>query len=104
MNTVATGDATRKPAPEVHGTVRLIKPIGATFADAGEITINGRAYLVGRFNGGFRLGTFDAAKDEAHQYDVADGFHTCTCADHTYRHRLCKHAKALAVLASRELL
>lgn len=102
--TVAAPTRTCKPAPEVHGSVRLLKPIGPDFASAGEVEINGRRYLCGRFPGGFRLGTYNPKTGKASQYDLPDGFHACTCGDHTFRHRLCKHAKALAALASRELL
>lgn len=99
MSSVMTCTRTRKAAPPASGTVRLVKPVGPDFASAGEILINGRPYLVGRFPGGFRLGTFDAATGKAAQYDIDAEFTSCTCPDHTYRGRRCKHLGACYMLS-----
>ena len=100
MATLSAPRPVCKPAPQpARGVARLVTPVGETLATPGEIAINDRLYLVGRFPGGFRLGTYDAKTDTANQYDVDAEFTTCTCADHTYRGRRCKHLGALYMLS-----
>lgn len=77
-----------KPAKPVKGTCRWIRRIG--HADGAALEINGTAYDVIPFDGGFRL-----VKSDGTAYDIDAESWQCDCPDATYRGRECKHAKAL---------
>lgn len=96
MATVATPTPTCKPA----NVVRLRQPVGPHLGAPGEILINGKAYLLGRHSHGFRLGGYNAAKDEGTCYDIPLDCSSCDCPDATYRQREggCKHQRAIRAL------
>src|SRR5262245_4613569 len=97
-------NTTRKPVsrqlPAVHGTAKVLQPIGSINADTGEIEINGKPYFVRGCDGCYSLFGFDARKGETTHYDVSADCKECDCADATYRNRPggCKHCRALSAM------
>jgi hypothetical protein len=90
--------------PQVHGKCHwVVKPCTlpgggwsgileiTSYTSRGEVTLR---YLVTRLEGGYRLEKPDG---EVYDINLEWGWDQaeCTCGDHTFRSRTCKHAKAL---------
>ena len=106
---MATVRSSRRPVKPIRGTARWITSTPA-LALAHEMVAGllirradepaaspGTAYMVrvyrdGGAVSGYRLEKLDGS-DEAHDIDA--GFTSCTCRDHTYRQRECKHLLGL---------
>src|SRR5262249_40074872 len=98
---MATLTKPRKQVKPAHGTVRVLRPIGAVNPTTGEIAINGRAYYLTRHATGYRLTGYDPRERQATVYDLPADFSSCDCPDATYhpeRAGGCKHRKALTAL------
>ena len=98
----------RKQVKPAHGTVRVLRPIGAVNPTTGEVAINGRAYYVTRHATGYRLTGYDPRKREVTVYDLPADLSGCDCPDGTFhpeRPGGCKHRAALkAALKALSLL
>jgi hypothetical protein len=105
---MATVSSPRRPVKPSRGTARWLTsspavalaqglPAGLLIRRADEPADSpGTPYLVKVYldDGtvfGYRLEKLDG--DEV--YDIDADFETCTCPDHTYRNRVCKHLLAL---------
>jgi hypothetical protein len=100
----ATRKTTRKPATQQPRTAHLSQ-IGVNqilWLTIGDQT---QAYALTQLEtdygiAGFHLSKADKGDGHAEEYDVLidDRDSSCTCPDHTYRRRECKHLAALASL------
>jgi hypothetical protein len=113
-----TFSASRRPVKPVRGSARWLTstpaealaqglPAGLLIRRADEPADSpGTAYMVRVYLDegtvfGYRLEKLDG--DEV--YDIDRDFQSCTCPDHTYRNRVCKHLLALrAALKSTGLI
>jgi hypothetical protein len=97
-----------RPVKLVHGTARWLTPEPATALSLGlsaGLMIRkegerpdspGTAYMVSADQDegnvfGYRLERLDGGE----AYDIDAGFTSCTCPDHVYRQRACKHLRGL---------
>ena len=97
-----------RPVKPVRGTVRWLTsepavalthglPAGLIIRKQGERPDSpGTAYMVTADGDegtvfGYRLEKLDGPE----AYDIDAGFASCTCPDHTYRQRACKHLRGL---------
>ncbi len=99
----ATGNRTSRQLPAVHGSVKLLQPIGSINADTGEVSINNKPYFCRCLEHGYQLFSFDSKKQQTTVYDLPADLSACDCADFLYRSDRredcrCKHQKALAAL------
>jgi hypothetical protein len=96
-----------KPAAAVHGTVRVLQPVGSISGPAhtstGEVAINGKAYFCRCLEHGYQLFSYDARKKQTTVYDLPGDLSGCDCPDGTYRSERpsgCKHAAGLRALVA----
>lgn len=99
----ATATRTRRQLKPVHGTVRVLQPIGSINPQGGEVAISGKRYLLKRHENGFTLYGWNEREKEVTVYDLPTDLNSCDCPDAVYNaHRRedgrCKHQKGLAAL------
>src|SRR5213593_2576196 len=95
-------NATRKTAsrqlPAVHGSVKVLQPIGSVGPDTAEISINDKPYFCRCLEHGYQLFSFDIRKGETRHYDLPADLSSCECLDYLNRSdrredHACKHQK-----------
>ncbi len=105
-STTASKPRQRNPLPAVHGSARLLQPVGGVGPvenNAGEIRIGDKDYFVKVHATGFTLHGYDQKRRETTNYDLPSDLSSCECKDFLTRADLredhcCKHMKGLLAL------